>query len=172
MARISRKIAVGAFVVEAAGFAAVACWEPPLSTPLDLPEEAIYEIAREGRPIYAAFVRDLQVARRETFGCHTRFWSLNLMARDPDRKDKGAVRAVIEPLVARARAESLPIWLVAANERARDVYAYFGFRVVKVLRSVSSQKKAKGTCGVLRDEDKTIVETWCMVANWPPAPES
>ncbi|ROW17633.1 hypothetical protein VPNG_00995 [Cytospora leucostoma] len=133
MACISRRIAAGAFVVEAAGFAAVACWELPQSTPPDLPEETIDKLfAREGRPIYAPFLRDLQVARCEVLGSHTRFWSLSSMARDPNRKAKGAVRAVIQLLVARARAESLPLWLVAANERARDVYAYFGFRVVKV----------------------------------------
>lgn len=166
MARIKAKTAAGAFIVEAADFAAVACWQPPQSIVPDIPEERIQEIAREGRPVFAKFQRDLQNARREVFEGHGQFWSLSLMARDPNRKDKGAVRAVIEPYVARARREGIPLWLVAANERARDVYAYFGFRVVKVLKSFCNQRTRSGDG--LGDEDEQIVETWCMVANWPP----
>lgn len=166
MARIKTKIAAGALIVEAAGFAAVACWEPPHSTPPGVSEEGIQEIARQGRPVFARFLHDMQVAMREVFGDHWRFWSLSLMARDPNRKDKGAVRAVIEPFVARARREGVPLWLVAGNERARDVYAYFGFRVVKVLKSFPSQRIA--TEDGLGEDDEQVVETWCMVANWPP----
>ncbi|ROW12051.1 hypothetical protein VMCG_00839 [Cytospora schulzeri] len=165
MARIKAKTAAGASIVEAAGFAAVACWEPPQSIPPDLHEEEIQEIARQGRPVFAEFLRDLQNARREVLGNHRQFWSLSLMARDPNRKDKGAVRAVIQPYVDRARREGVPLWLVAGNERARDVYAYFGFGVVKVLKSFPSQK-TRLQDGLRKDEQ--MVETWCMVANWPP----
>ena len=86
------------------------------------------------------------------------------MARDPERKDKGAVRAIIEPYVARARREGLPVWLEAGNERARDVYIWVGgFRVVgKILSGVgefdTSGKRTEGGKGV---------PTWLMVANWP-----
>ncbi|KUI62528.1 Putative increased recombination centers protein 11 [Cytospora mali] len=166
LARIETKTAAGAFVVEAAGFAAVACWEPPQSIPPDLSEEELQEIARQGRPVFAAFLRDLQYAKQEVLGDHKRFWSLSLMARDPNRKDKGAVRAVIEPFVARARREGVPLWLVAGNQRARNVYSYFGFKVVKVLRSCPSEKMSAEA--VLSENDGTMIETWCMVANWPP----
>lgn len=72
------------------------------------------------------------------------------MARDPLKTSKGAVRAIIEPFVRRAREERVPVWCVAGNEKARDVYAYFGFEVVRVVYS---------------GEEK--VRTWCMICNWP-----
>ena len=164
--RIRAKIAAGALIAEAAEFAAVACWEPPQASPPELSEGELQTISRDGRPIYAEFVRNLQNARREVFGDHRRIWSLSLMARDPDRKDKGAVRAVIEPFVERARMEGLPIWLVAGNARARDVYAYFGFKVMKVLRSGPLERTREE--GSLEEQHETAIETWYMVANWPP----
>jgi hypothetical protein len=60
------------------------------------------------------------------------------------------VRAIIEPLVERSKVERVPIWCVAGNDRARDVYAYFGFKVVKLIYSGEER-----------------VSTWCMVCNWP-----
>jgi RimJ/RimL family protein N-acetyltransferase len=60
------------------------------------------------------------------------------------------VRAIIEPLVERSKVERVPIWCVAGNDRARDVYAYFGFKVVKLIYSGEER-----------------VRTWCMVCNWP-----
>lgn len=164
IARTRTKIAAGAFIVEAAGFAAVACWEPPESIPPDHTEEEFEEMSRE-RPIFAKFAKDYERTRRELFGKSQKFWNLSLMARDPDRIDKGAVRAVLEPFIAQARRNGEPLWLVAGNERARNVYGYFGFRVVKVLRSFPTDRmKAELE---LSEKDIEGVPTWCMVANWP-----
>lgn len=162
--RTKTKVAAGAFIAEAAGFATVACWEPPESISPDRTEAALEEISRQ-RPIFAKFLREYEETRREVFGGSRKFWVLSLMARDPDRADKGAVRAVIEPFVAKARRDGVPLWLVAGNERARDVYGYFGFRVVKVLRSFPTDRmKVEGG---LSEKDEEGVRTWCMVANWP-----
>lgn len=46
----------------------------------------------------------------------------------------GAVRGVIEPFLHKAREENLPVWLEATNSHARDVYKYFGFKVVEEVR--------------------------------------
>lgn len=164
IARTKTKVAAGAFIVEAAGFAAVACWEPPESIGDDRTEETLEELSSQ-KPIFAKFLREYEETRREVFGDTRKFWVLSLMARDPERADKGAVRAVIEPFVARARRDGVPLWLVAGNERAKDVYGYFGFRVVKVLRSVPTDRmKAEGG---LSEKDQQGVRSWCMVANWP-----
>ncbi|KAK2605569.1 hypothetical protein N8I77_008398 [Diaporthe amygdali] len=165
MGRIKTKVEAGSFIVEAADFAAVACWEPPESIGPDRSAESIEELSRE-RPIFAKFVKEYEEARRQIFGDIRKFWVLSLMARDPQRTDKGAVRAVIEPFVAQARRDGVPLWLVAGNERARDVYGYFGFRVVKVLMSFPTERmKAEGG---LSQELQKGVPTWCMAANWPP----
>jgi hypothetical protein len=147
--RIEAKIGLGSLVVEADQFAAVACWEPPGVVRRNHDIEELEELAKE-RPIYAAFIRDIEAAENECLGEGQKCWQLSLMARDPLRTSKGAVRAIIEPFVERSKAERVPIWCVAGNERARDVYAYFGFEVVKV---------------IYLGEEK--VKTWCMVYNWP-----
>lgn len=158
--RIETKISAGASVVEAGDFAAVACWEAPLANPPSFTDAELEEIACE-RPVFAAFVRDIQAARIECLGAHQPYWTLSLMARDPERKDKGAVRAVIEPYVRQAKEQRVPLWLVAGNPRARDVYAYFGFRVVQAIWSYPTQREDG-------DEDgRGGVPTWCMVCNWP-----
>ncbi|KIX07562.1 uncharacterized protein Z518_02215 [Rhinocladiella mackenziei CBS 650.93] len=154
--RVDTKVAGGALVVEAAEFAAVACWEPPSAIPPLLTDSKLQAMALE-RPVFTEFVRDVQDARLACLGEGQLYWSLSLMARDPERKDKGAVRAVIEPYVKRAKAEGLPLWLVAGNPRARDVYAYFGFRVVHTIISYPRD----------RTEGDEGVPTWCMVCNWP-----
>lgn len=155
--RIERKVQSGSLIVEAANFAAVACWEPPVATPPLFTAGELEEIETE-RPAFAQFMRDIQNARVETLGPEQKYWGLSLMARDPNRKDKGAVRAVIEPFVARAKREGVPLWLIAGNMRARDVYAYFGFRVVKYIESFPKHRKPKDNG----------VPSWIMVCNWPP----
>jgi hypothetical protein len=157
--RIRTKVEAGASVVEAAGFAAVVCWEPPSASLHYVSEEEIDEIAVT-RPIFAQFLRDVQNLKIKTLGDRSqRCWNMSLLARDPLRKDKGAVRAVIEPYVARAKREGMPIWLVAGNERARDVYQYFGFQMMGIVYSYPK--------GRVEGDGQKAVQTWCMVCNWP-----
>jgi hypothetical protein len=145
--RVEEKVGNGSLIIEADGFAAVACWEPPGKVRRSHTDEEIKELAKE-RPIYAAFNQDIDAAKMEFLGEGKQYWQLSLMARDPSRSSKGAVRAIIEPFVESAKKEKVPIWCVAGNERARDVYAYFGFEVVRVIYS---------------GEEKVM--TWCMVCS-------
>ncbi|KAN0117850.1 hypothetical protein V8E51_003827 [Hyaloscypha variabilis] len=147
--RIESKVKSGSLIVEADNFAAVACWEPPGAVRLKYDVEELKKLEKE-RPVYAGFIRDIETARNRFWGEDQKCWQLSLMARDPLRTSKGAVRAIIEPYVQRAKDEKMPIWCVAGNERARDVYAYFGFKVINVIVSGKEQ-----------------VKTWCMVCNWP-----
>ena len=158
-ARIEKKVKAGASVVEAANFAAVVCWEPPEATAQPSLSEAELEELAVARPIFASFVRQMQEVKIHTLGGDQAYWNMSLMARDPERKDKGVVRAVIEPYVARAKREGVPIFLCAANERARDVYEYFGFRTVGITWSYLVEK--------VEGDGQVGVPTWCMVCNWP-----
>lgn len=160
--RIERKVNQGSMIVEAANFAAVACWEPPAATPPLFTAQELDAIAQQ-RPTFAQVTRDIQRARIDILGPHTTYWGLSLMARDPDRNDRGAVRAVIEPFVARAKREGVPLWLTAANTRARDVYQYFGFRVVRYIESFP-QGRTQGE----GEGSGMGVPSWAMVCNWPP----
>jgi hypothetical protein len=149
LVRIETKVGLGSSIVEADKFAAVACWEPPGAARRHYNAEELKELAKE-RPIYAAFNRDIDSAKDECLGEGQKYWQLSLMARDPLRTSKGVVRAIIEPFVQRSKEERVPIWCVASNKRARDMYAYFGFEVVRV---------------IYLGEEK--VRTWCIVCNWP-----
>ncbi|RYP34120.1 hypothetical protein DL767_004455 [Monosporascus sp. MG133] len=143
IARLAAKIPHGAFVVEAAGFSAVACWEL----------ESIYEKARGDmdaeavkvtRPIFAEFLGKLEAVRRKHLWpiaermSRGRFWHLCLMARDPTVPYvKGAVRAVLVPFMKKFTSVDqdegpIPVWLEAGSEQAKAVYAHFGFREVGV----------------------------------------
>ncbi|TVY67401.1 Puromycin N-acetyltransferase [Lachnellula suecica] len=138
LARINTKLSHGSFIVEADDFAAVACWEPPTAVQDNHSAAELGELQ---------FIQEIEDAKKACLG-ERKCWLLSLMARDPGMISKGAVRAVIEPFVERARTHGVPVWLVAGNERARDVYAYFGFVVVKVVYSGEER-----------------IPTWCMVFN-------
>ncbi|RYP76019.1 hypothetical protein DL770_007297 [Monosporascus sp. CRB-9-2] len=143
MARLAAKIPHGAFVAEAAGFSAVACWEP----------ESIYEkprgdmdaeAAKATRPIFAEFLGKLEAVRKKHLWpvaertSRGRFWHLCLMARDPTVPYvKGAVRALLVPFMKKFTSVDqnegpIPVWLEAGSEQAKAVYAHFGFREVGV----------------------------------------
>jgi predicted acetyltransferase len=80
---------------------------------------------------------------------------MSLLARDPERDGKGAVRAIIEELLRKAKEEGVCVWCVAGNEKARGVYDFFGFKECGV---VELWDEVRGNGGKVR--------AWCMV--WSP----
>lgn len=84
---------------------------------------------------------------------HLLLWHLSVTSRNPAVQPPvpGAVRAVIEPFVKKWVDElGMPVvWLEAGSARARDVYGYFGFRVVEEI-------------AVGEDEVGNTIKTWCM----------
>ena len=169
--RFTQKIAQGADIVESGCFAAVACWEPPSTTAYGASEiwdaDAVIGAGIpyiDQRPIFKSFLTEIAAAKRRLFSKDQAYWHLSLMARDPERHDRGAVRAIIEPLVERARQERVPVWLEAGNERARDVYEWVGgFRVVGEVWSAEGRVDRNGR----EREGGEWVVTYLMVANWP-----
>ncbi|KAI0384815.1 hypothetical protein F5Y04DRAFT_221627 [Hypomontagnella monticulosa] len=136
--RLDAKLAAGAFIVEAGGFAAVACWEPGR---VGLPHRTAKEDLVE-RPLFAEFLRKVSDTMQEHLYpivervSNGRYWKLSLMARDPGVEYvPGAVRAVLVPFIERFTSNEneggpMPVWLEAGSEQARAVYAHFGFREV------------------------------------------
>lgn len=133
VARIEQKSANGAIMVEAGNFAAVACWEPPSCTAAMEAEGGDLSFpALPARPMMRSFVYEAAIWRRKAVRGR-RYWHLSLMGRDPGRRDvRGAVRSVLEAGIWWAQRDQLPIWLEAGNQRAREVYAAFGFRELGV----------------------------------------
>lgn len=85
---------------------------------------------------------------------HLKYWYICLTSRNPAIQPPvpGAVRAVIEPIMKRfiEQEDISAVWILAANKRARDVYGYFGFRVVHEIL-------------VGKDEFGGDLSTWCMI---------
>lgn len=132
LSRAKLKLSLGSEIVEAGNWAAAACWDPPEAQG---GSATITDEMRSRRPIFVGYIETVMAGKRKYIGVGKGgirpYWHLSMLARDPDRRDRGVVRAVIEPYVARAKREGKCIWIEAASVRARDVYAYFGWMIVE-----------------------------------------
>ena len=71
-------------------------------------------------------------------------WYLNILCRNPDRKEPGVIRALVEPYLHDARRQGVPAWLEATNVHARDVYTHLGFRIAETVRIQEGRANEKG----------------------------
>ncbi|KAF8853230.1 hypothetical protein BDZ45DRAFT_629291 [Acephala macrosclerotiorum] len=120
---IRTRVALGAHLVEAGDWAAVALWVPPH---VKIPPP---DLSTLPAPLVEYKQKYAEVKKR--YLGDRSHWYLNLLGRHPERKEAGAIRALFEPYLLQAREAGLPAWVEATNAHARDVYAHFGFRVVE-----------------------------------------
>jgi len=125
---------LGAELVEAENFAAAAIWFPPgvdlPASPTDDPRIVEY--------------REISGKVKKEFLKGRKYWYLNMIARHPERKEPGVVRALFEPYIARAREQGLPLWLEAVSEHSKEVYEHIGFRTVATMRMGVGKASADG----------------------------
>lgn len=163
--RTSRKLADGGVIIEAGDWAAAAIWDPPGAAVMG---PALTESERTRRPVFASFMDGIAAAKLKYMGQTQLYWHLSMMVRDPSVQPpvKGAVRAVIEPYLHRAKLEGLPVWIEAGNARARDVYAYLGFQLLEELRIGEGTHRADGfLADTSNGEDAPGVPVWFMIFN-------
>lgn len=162
-ARTTRKLLDGGVIIESGNWAAAAIWDPPGSTVMG---PVLSEAERTRRPVFASFMDSITAAKTRHMPPGQRYWHLSMMARDPLVQPlvKGAVRAVIEPYLRRARKENLPVWIEAGNARARDVYAHLGFEVLEEAWHGVGEARADGYPAE-EGEDAPGVPTWFMIYN-------
>ncbi|KAF2121244.1 hypothetical protein BDV96DRAFT_640639 [Lophiotrema nucula] len=120
---IRPRFETAAILVQSHDWAAVALWFPP---GVEKPPMRDLSTLSEGVAQYLTYFKGL---REEKLGTRPH-WHLNIIARDPKRDDKGAITALFNPYLQAAKEENLPVWLEATNAHARQVYEYFGFKVV------------------------------------------
>ena len=72
----------------------------------------------------------------------------------------GAVREIFEPFLAEAKAKNVPVWLESTNAHAKEVYKFFGFRVVGETRI---GKGFVGSDGWAKEGGEGV-QTWGMIA--------
>ncbi|QGA17463.1 hypothetical protein EYB26_005134 [Talaromyces marneffei] len=124
----------GGELVEADNFAAAAIWFPPgAELPASLNDD-------ERLVAY----REMSAKAKKDYLNGRKYWYLNMIARHPERKAPGVVRAIFEPYIARARDEGVPIWLEAVTEHSKQVYEHLGFKTVVTLRMGAGKASPDG----------------------------
>ncbi|KAL4969028.1 uncharacterized protein BDV14DRAFT_196347 [Aspergillus stella-maris] len=148
--KVTTRAGLGAELVEAGDFAAVAVWFPPgISTPT----EGVTD------PKLLDYLDNLFPIRKKHLQGRDH-WNLNLIGRHHQRTEPGVVRAVIEPYVKKAREQGVPLWLEAINDHARDVYQRFGFRTVAEVRVGVGRSNSRGEL----DENGEGIVVYAMMA--------
>lgn len=133
--RIEAYHKVGADIVEADDFVAVAAWfKPGLNPPLGGISEKFFT---EYNQKLAALEQKHGMENRED-------WHLMLIGRDPTQLKKGSIRKLFEPYLEKAREEKVGASLEAISEHAVKVYEHFGFRVVDKFHMGEGQIGADG----------------------------
>ncbi|KAL2414150.1 hypothetical protein ABEF95_004986 [Exophiala dermatitidis] len=148
---IRRRFEAGGILLHTYDWAAVALWlRPGVKKPR--PSGTISEGAAE-------YTEKFEAMKKKYLGDQP-YWYLNLIGRAPGRSEKSAIRNLVEPFMQKARQENIPVWLEATNEHARDVYAYFGFRVAEEVRIGQGVVNAEG----FAEPGGEGVRVWGMVA--------
>lgn len=168
--RTTRKLADGGVIIEAGDWAAAAIWDPPGAVVMG---PQLRDDERQRRPVFAGFQDSITAAKAKYMGEGQKYWHLSMMVRDPTRQPplKGAVRAVIEPYLRKAKEDGLPIWIEAGSARARDVYGYMGFELLEEIRNGAGTHRADGYPAV-NGEDASGVPIWFMIYNSPRSTKS
>ena len=161
----------GAVILEAGEWSAVALWEPPgfQGKPFsELKRETLGPIRSEWRDaIKRAKAAHLGFAdsseTKDALDPRARFrpfYHLSFLARNPDKPSvHGAISAIIEPYLEKARVEHVPAWLEATTPHAVAIYEHFGFHVVEEVTSGAGHRDENGW----PQEGGPGVIAWCMI---------
>jgi hypothetical protein len=139
---------------------ALAVWEPPFfkGTPFD-------QVRKEPGPILREWQVHTERMRRVYIPQGVGYWHLGFLARNPEEgveKVKGAVSAVVVPVLERCKREGTVAWLEATSKRAVGVYEWYGFRVCEVVRFGVGRVDGGGW----PREGGEGVEAWGMIFDW------
>lgn len=74
---------------------------------------------------------------RRVEGIHPRepHWYVSVLGVEPRQQGKGLGRALLDPALARADGQRLPVYLETSNERNLSFYRHFGFEVVEEIET-------------------------------------
>jgi len=87
------------------------------------------------------------------------FYHLAMLAKDPNRDAAAAAKACMEPFLARAKGEGLPVYLETASEASKQDYRDLGFRVCEEVVIGQGRVNAQGW----PQQDGEGVKTWAMI---------
>jgi hypothetical protein len=139
----------GAELVEAGDWSAIACWEPPnfKGTP--------FALTSSSSALRAEWRDRIAAVRPKSPHYHLQF-----LARNPEIPSvRGAITAIIQPFLDRARAEGVPAWLEAVDEHSVKVYEHFGFRLVEKITLGRGKHNSLGW----PEEGGEGFSGWCMI---------
>jgi hypothetical protein len=147
----------GSTCLQAGDWSAVAIWEAP-----DFKGKPFTHMGSAG-PIRNAW-RDRVQAAKEKYLQGKPFWHLAFLARNPHGPAvAGAISALVKPVLEKAKAEGVPVWLEAVDERGVAIYTHWGFELVD---HVVVGAGTHGTHG-WPEEGGPGVSGYCMIFNRP-----
>ncbi|OJJ43648.1 hypothetical protein ASPZODRAFT_136098 [Penicilliopsis zonata CBS 506.65] len=144
---IVRSAEDGALLFQAGDWSAVSLWQRHSTTPT--PTTTKLNPLREEYKRKIAAVKNKYLPPTPSF-----YYYLDFLARNPDApRTPGAVSAVIEAGLERARREDCPAWLEAVDQHVVKIYEHFGFRLVEEVVVGAGRFDARGGledggCGV------------------------
>ena len=123
----------GAIFLQSCDYNAISIWEPP-----DYPSSPLYPAGSQQRA-WVDFLHPMKYRNlpNEENGELKPFYHLTTLARNvshPDGKVKGAISAVMKPILKRAAEEGVACWLEATDPASVGVYERFGFKVCETIR--------------------------------------
>ena len=138
----------GAHLIEAGDWSAIASWESPdfNGKPFALTGSS-GGLRREWKERIAKIKPE-------------KHWHLQFLARNPDIPPvAGSITAVVQPFLDRAKADNVPAWLEAVDERSVKVYEHFGFRLVEKITLGKGKVNSLGW----PEEGGEGVSGYCMI---------
>lgn len=115
----------GSLCLQAGDWSAVAVWEPP-----EFKGKPFFQTG-SGGPLRNAWRARIEAAKAKYLEGKP-FWHLAFLARNPKGPAvPGATSAVVRPILEKARADGVPVWLEAVDERGVAIYTHWGFELVE-----------------------------------------
>lgn len=143
-------------ILEADDFAAVAVWIPPEWDYYPYPDPIDPNLR---------FAEDAFHQCAEKFFKGGPFWHLTMLAKDPLRPEvKGATSKVMKPVLEDAKRRNIPAALECIDERAREIYEYYGFKTYEIITV------GAGKCNPQGYEEKggQGIKVYYMIYNYDP----
>lgn len=114
----------GSICLQAGDWSAVAIWEPP-----DFRGKPFTALGSSG-PLRNAWRARVEAAKDKHLEGRP-FWHLAFLARNPNVATvEGAISSLVKPILEKAKAEGVPVWLEAVDERGVAIYTHWGFELV------------------------------------------
>ncbi|CUM63878.1 uncharacterized protein PRCAT00001466001 [Priceomyces carsonii] len=138
--RLSYHLKQGGIILESNDFNAIAIWYSP-----DVKFEPFASPDEQTRPAIVEKFYNSSLDAKHNYFKDNRFWYLNTLARNKNQEPiKGAISVIIDPVVKECKLKSIPIYVEAISEHAKEIYLHYGFEIIRTLTLGKAQVDRQG----------------------------